>query len=1033
MGRNDASSPPLRIENEQYLIEIASANGAISRIYDKTGGLELITEPALADNFRVCMALREFRAAYIIGKDQRLTDVEQGDTAVTLTWDGPLKDLQDQQFDGLSVTMNVELVDERVEFRLDVHNGTPHRMYEVWYPIIGGMTGMGERKDTKTYIPGPDGRDSDQQIFWDFQPRWGLQAAMRYPEIIFKHPEHMGTLWMDIYNPQLGRGVYFGHKDDSPLWKVFRTELQPGIGYLRDPGSNWPRPEEVDPRFPVGLNIEWMCLLADLDPGETFRGAPVVLQSHDGDWKEAAAIHRSLGGPAGQPNRQPPPPAAAKTVCEGVSEVKQDDIRLENELYLVEVDQTTGVIRRIYDRTGDVELITEPRIADSFQLLTQTADMHQDWISGKDQSLSSYEQTEGRLLLSWDGPLIGKSDAPYEISVEMEIVFVESQIEFRLNLDNRTPRTISEVWYPIVGGISGIGERTDTRSTLRTGDNVFDWYLASPIDPTEEDRTSELKLIYSYNEPNVSQVRQTGAPWVDIYNVNTRRALYFSAHDVVVRNQARRFEKRPGITAAGEDDLSSPTGYMHCVYYPYVRPNEAFAGPPVVFRFHDGDWHEGARLYREWFTSNLEVRDPRKDWMRQEMAYQASMFLLPEGEQVHWRFSDIPGWAKAAKNHGVNAVQIIGWCDGGAYGDQPSYKPDPRLGTWDGLAEAIRECHDMGVKVIFFVNTYPICVDLDWYDEELYRYRAIDEHGEWYRDESVGLGTVYGRLVTAARVVPWKKGLTRLTVNGSLGVPEFRRLLVKQFRKLAEIGADGLHIDQCTGWGFDINPLAELPPDQAIAEGQLRCLEETLDACREVNADFSISLESHQWDRPLKYANVAWDWMPSYARDYYVTKVTKYTFPEWVGTCTVFQPYDYNVVNNAVRFGSFLHIALANWTSYMGDPLFEPLSDYIAEIQRMREELRETIYMGEYLDDLQAEVRVSNDMRYAVHRNTGSGKRAVVAVNFNAEPQNLTVSSFDGNEGGQVYIYEPFKDRVEGKLPLSVPVPGERLAIVVEK
>jgi len=159
----------------------------------------------------------------------------------------------------------------------------------------------------------------------------------------------------------------------------------------------------------------------------------------------------------------------------------------------------------------------------------------------------------------------------------------------------------------------------------------------------------------------------------------------------------------------------------------------------------------------------------------------------------------------------------------------------------------------------------------------------------------------------------------------------------------------------------------------------------------------------------------------------------KYTFPEWVDCCAVSQPYDYNVVNNAVRYGFFLNIMFGSWTSYMGDELYEPLSNYIKEIQRIREDLKDTIYMGEYLDTLDAAVEVSEDMRYGVHRNTGSGERAVVAVNFDTEPHELCVKSFEGNTNGSVYVYEPFKKREEGRLPLNLAIPGERLAIVVEK
>ena len=1029
----------VRIENDLYVVDLSASTGAILRIYDRAGGLELITEPSLADNFRICMALPGFEAKYIHGKEQHLTSFDQEKGGITLVWDGPLKDLQGTPYDSLSATMRVELVDERVEFRLDVRNRTPHRMYEVWYPIIGGMNGIGERKDTKTYIPGPDNQDLNQQLFWNFQTKQGVLLAMTYPDHFFKHPEHLGMLWMDIYNPRLRRGIYFGHHDRSALPKVLRAELQPGVGSLRAPGTSWPRPEEVDPRFPVGLNIEWLYLADDLEPGVTFHGAPVVLQSHEGAWEQAASIHRALGGPVEPPREgRNPTSVVEKAIAAGISEVKKDNVRLENALYLVEVDPESGVIRRIFDKVGEVELITEPRIANSFQLLTLTAGMQRDAISGKDQLLSSIETQGDSLRLSWNGPLKSEAQAWYEISVEMAITFVESQIEFRLHVDNRTTRTISEVWYPIVGGISGIGDPAETRSTLYDFENSFEWYLASAVDPSDANTgvVSEIKRAYAFEDWKTPDTRgpgnETGMPRVNMYNVKTRRALYFASHDTCCRAQAFRFEKRPGIADDGGPDYSSPIGFMHWIYYPYARPNETFDGPPVVFRFHDGDWHNGARIYAEWFRTHFKIRDPREDWIRQEMAYQSSMFLSPEAEKIHWRFADIPRWAKGAKDHGVNTVHIAGWMEGGHYADQPSYRPDPRLGTWEELAEAIRECHAMGIKVIFFVNTYPLCMDLEWYDQELYKYRAISEHGEWRREQCAGCGTVSGRMITA-RALPWKQGRVRMTIDGSIGIPEFRELLVRQYMKLAEIGADGLHVDQFTGWGFDFNPLLELPPDRAVAEGQLRCMEETLQACREINPEFSVSIESHDWDRPLEYGNVAWNWIPNNSRDWKLSNIMKYTFPEWVDSCTVYQPYDYNVVNNAVRYGFFLHIAFGNWTSYMGDELYKPLSNYIKEIQRLRGDLKDTIYMGEYLDNLEADVEVPEDMRYGVHRNTESGKRAVVAINFDTEPHDLSVMSFEGNTGGSVYIYEPFKERVEGRLPLSLVVPGERLAIVVEK
>ena len=95
-----------------------------------------------------------------------------------------------------------------------------------------------------------------------------------------------------------------------------------------------------------------------------------------------------------------------------------------------------------------------------------------------------------------------------------------------------------------------------------------------------------------------------------------------------------------------------------------------------------------------------------------------TMFMLPEGT-ISYTFKDIPKWAKAAKDHGINAVQISGWQRGGHDNGYPYYAPDPRLGTWKELEDGIRACHKMGLKVYFFVNYQPMMVDSDWYKNEL--------------------------------------------------------------------------------------------------------------------------------------------------------------------------------------------------------------------------------------------------------------------------------------------------------------------------
>ncbi len=76
----------------------------------------------------------------------------------------------------------------------------------------------------------------------------------------------------------------------------------------------------------------------------------------------------------------------------------------------------------------------------------------------------------------------------------------------------------------------------------------------------------------------------------------------------------------------------------------------------------------------------------RRDcWIRRQSFFQMTMFELPEGT-INYRFKDIPQWAKDAKDHGINAVQISGWQLGGHDNGYPRLHRRPAsghlAGTW---------------------------------------------------------------------------------------------------------------------------------------------------------------------------------------------------------------------------------------------------------------------------------------------------------------------------------------------------------------
>ena len=698
-------------------------------------------------------------------------------------------------------------------------------------------------------------------------------------------------------------------------------------------------------------------------------------------------------------------------------------MKTENDFYRVEIDPTTGAVRSLFDKLAKIELIAEPRLAESFRLLLPLPDLESNYILSTEQSAPKIETTGKGLTVRWDGPL-SNVQGRYDLAVVVDIEVLDETVQFRITVVNHTSHNVTEVWHAGMGGIMGPGDRKNTKILIplhgvSAHANLFQNFPESMgIGGGGGMRFPEFYAEYP---------RSISMPWTDIYNPLLGRGVYYACHDVVPRVSVLHFEMHPGLARKRlsgnwptDDEIAAmgdvyPAGVvMHWVHMPCIQPGEQFSGPPVVLRCHDGDWHAGAKIYRAWFLSQFPVRRAEDSWLRQQQAVQDTLFLLPEGN-VMLTFKEIPQWAKDAADYGVKAVMISGWNVGGHDNQYPMYTPDPRLGTWDDLADAIAACHEMGVKVFFFANIQCVDTSTEWYHRELHAYRVMTSRGA-SRTAGWGMGTLGARM-----------GYTCPPCSlCDPAFPAYRRIIVDQMRKLAEIGADGIHFDKVGGGTLDFNPGLDAGPDQAFPGGIIRCMEETLATCRSLCPDFCLGVESH-WDRLLSYCDAWWLW---YDDDH--VPVMKYTFPEFLPTFAVAQPWDYTNVNRAVQYGYQILVGPVRYSASMRDEQSRTISAYIREIIRIREELQDTIFFGEFLDKLEVEVKAVGHLQYSTHRNPETGKRACVLVNHGAEPLETGVV-FEGNNNGGVSIFQPFEEVKMQVLPADLSIPGERLAIVVEE
>jgi hypothetical protein len=285
----------LRLENEHYRVEVSRANGAITRILDKTGNLELIREPRLAGNFKFTLPLpgqepwETIEANYLVGRDQALTAHDLQGPMLTLRWQR-LKSRSGAPYD-VATTMGIALEKEAIRFTLRIENHTRYPLGEVFFPVLGGVTGLGHRsrelKSTKLVRPAGTGITT-ADIFFLYPNLSGL--GDQGPEQFSVYPKDLAEPWLEFFSPRPRRSVYLGAHDRDDRSLVLHLELLPGIAETPRWDGNWPRREELQGQ-PAGVLLSFVHF-AQHPAGKTYEAAPVVLQAHDGDWHAGQPIYR---------------------------------------------------------------------------------------------------------------------------------------------------------------------------------------------------------------------------------------------------------------------------------------------------------------------------------------------------------------------------------------------------------------------------------------------------------------------------------------------------------------------------------------------------------------------------------------------------------------------------------------------------------------------------------------------------------------------------------------------------------------------
>jgi hypothetical protein len=678
-------------------------------------------------------------------------------------------------------------------------------------------------------------------------------------------------------------------------------------------------------------------------------------------------------GPAGSPSRAGDPP-----------------IVLENSHVLLEIGPAFGTLARILDKSSGIALAPPPILAENFRLVLLMPDRKTPTIVGKDQKLSGVSRTSDGLTLSWNGPLKDAAGVEHKITVRMDVKAVDNEIQFGLHLDNGTAGKIKEARYPMIGGLSKFGPPG----------KLADGVLCPPPD------SAPKKIDASFNSEAIAYPGQARLSYSCVQSESAKKSLYFASHDQIGRYKVYHFDKH--VKDNTRDVFAS---IEHCPYTPLGR---SFDGSTVVLQVVDGDWHGAAAVYRAWFEKTFGVCKPSQSWLRRESFFVFTMFELPEGT-ITLKFKDIPRWAKESKDYGINSMHISGWQVGGHDNGYPDYSPSPRLGTWKELEDGIKACHALGQKAYFFVNYQQVMIDSNWYKKELHKYHEWrDENGSVTWNTGWPMGTLWGRM-----------GHPKRMVGADPAFPEYRKIIVDQFVKLAQIGADGIHVDKmfpafCSG--LDFNPNLPMSPDVGPWEGVIILTKEIFTECRKYNPNWAMSFECN-WDRMMQFTCSTW-WGGVFNHA---------VFPDSVGMASITSPFDYLGVNNLVCGRCTVLVGPMNFCRSMGWKPWEGLANYIKEVKGIQDRLTNAVWLGEAVGP--EEVRLGSGIAgvsYHVFRDRTTGKRVCILSNHSKDMKISPFQAFQKSSSSQVRIHTPFQQVKTASLPAKIEVAGERIVFVEE-
>ncbi|MCE5266561.1 MAG: DUF6259 domain-containing protein [Planctomycetaceae bacterium] len=255
-------------------------------------------------------------------------------------------------------------------------------------------------------------------------------------------------------------------------------------------------------------------------------------------------------------------------------------------------------------------------------------------------------------------------------------------------VENRSPRPLRQIVFPEFRGLLPVaGVDNTVLKSCGFGTAPFRELVVPDVDVwyAVDNSTVEYKSGGMFDK--------MWARWLDLGGLNGGLSLF---------PRSWGWDPRPTVIA----QLRQATKKLRLLNaWPCeVKPGAKWSSPEFVLTPHISGWAKGIEPYRDWVRSHVKRQYAMPKTVRDGLGFRSlwmSQNQPKDPTDATWRFQEIPGLAKEAREHGLREMVLWAWQPGF---DASLPAPFPHLGTEKDLVDAIAASRKLGVNVAPFIS-----------------------------------------------------------------------------------------------------------------------------------------------------------------------------------------------------------------------------------------------------------------------------------------------------------------------------------------